>query len=373
MNIGLIGCGRLGLSFALLCDKAGYKVHCFDIDQQRMSDIMDRTLKTPEPEIEELLKEHNLVNCSSVTEVVDSCDISFVLVATPSLESGEYDHSAIDDIVKKLKNINLSGKTLTIVATCMPDYCQAIQDANPHLNITYQPSLIAQGSICNDIRNADLVLLGGNCIPEAMYGLYKNIMDREPNFRKMSLTAAGITKIAINCALTNKISYANRIGEICINSGIEEEMETVLETIGSDSRIGSKCLRYGYGFSGVCLPRDNKALGIHASNVGITSEYQEIIDKTNNEHLYYLYNYFVKLNPNKLIPFTFYQLSYKKGVDILTNSQPLSLCHLLLENGYRVNIIESENVVEQVKPLLEVFGDRVTYNNHYKGLEIILN
>jgi UDP-glucose 6-dehydrogenase len=49
--------------------------------------------------------------------------------------------------------------------------------------------------------------------------------------------------------MTTKISFANMIGEVLILSGLENEIDQVLSSIASDTRIG-KYLKYGFGFGG---------------------------------------------------------------------------------------------------------------------------
>ena len=73
----------------------------------------------------------------------------------------------------------------------------------------------------------------------------------------------------MNCYITTKIAFANMIGDLAIKVGAEPEK--ILAAIGSDSRIGNKYFKYGYGFGGPCFPRDNKAFGIFASDSGLPS------------------------------------------------------------------------------------------------------
>ncbi len=56
----------------------------------------------------------------------------------------------------------------------------------------------------------------------------------------MSTTSAELVKIAVNCFVTTKISYANMVGQVMIGAGLDEEIDTVLQAIGDDSRIGNK-------------------------------------------------------------------------------------------------------------------------------------
>ncbi|MBT4910790.1 MAG: UDP-glucose/GDP-mannose dehydrogenase family protein, partial [Alphaproteobacteria bacterium] len=39
MKVGIIGSGRLGLCFALLCESAGYEVNIYDIDKNYLEKL----------------------------------------------------------------------------------------------------------------------------------------------------------------------------------------------------------------------------------------------------------------------------------------------------------------------------------------------
>ncbi len=160
-----------------------------------------------------------------------------------------------------------------------------------------------------------------------------------PNINFMSTRAAELTKIATNCFLTMKISYANQVGQVMIKDGLEDEVNTVLNAIGSDSRIGRKYLGFGFGFGGPCFPRDNRAFASYAQSVGVQSAIGETTDNFNDEHTEFLRDYYVNKNKEEL-PFCFKYLTYKPGIDILTESRPYDLALALLEEGYKVYCID---------------------------------
>ena len=162
------------------------------------------------------------------------------------------------------------------------------------------------------------------------------------------MLVAEIVKIAINCYMTTKISFANMIGQVLILSGLENEIETVLASIASDSRIGSKYLRFGFGFGGPCLPRDNRAFSKYAEKLGLTYNLGETTDNFNYEHVKFLRNYFIDRNKEGL-PFYFSYISYKKGTDILTESQQYILCQDLLDQGYTVYVDDVDSIIKQVE------------------------
>ena len=155
-----------------------------------------------------------------------------------------------------------------------------------------------------------MVLLGGygHHVPELeriYYGIQK---PKKPYIHNMSTKAAELTKIAVNCFLTTKISYANQVGQVMIKDGLEDEVDIVLKAIGSDSRIGNKYLGYGFGFGGPCFPRDNRAFAAYAHGVGVYAAIGETTDNFNNEHTEFLRDYYSNKNKGEL-PFCFKYLS----------------------------------------------------------------
>ena len=195
-----------------------------------------------------------------------------------------------------------------------------------------------------------MVLVGGEYdqdITNLYYAIQGPKMEPQMNF--MSLTAAELTKMALNCYLTMKISYANQVGEVLSRFGLGEEIDTVLDAIGADSRVGSKYLGYGFGFGGPCLPRDNRAFAHAAERVGLKNNIGITIDAFNDEHSDFLADYLIERNPNKKRPFYFEEgITYKKGTDILEESQQYRLFKELLKRGYKCIALELPEVVEKV-------------------------
>ena len=169
--------------------------------------------------------------------------------------------------------------------------------------------------------------------------MYSAIQTTEPKMNCMSPKAAEIVKLATNCFLTTKISYANMVGEVMTLAGLETEIGTVLKAIGADTRVGSKYLNYGYGFGGPCLPRDNRSFAAYAKKLGLEYNLGATTDEFNNEHARFLTEYFIKKNENNL-PFCFDYISYKEGTDIVEESQQYRLCYDLLNLGYKVYVVD---------------------------------
>jgi UDP-glucose 6-dehydrogenase len=309
MKIGVIGAGRLGICFALLCEQAGYDVLVSDVREDYIKNLRNKFISTNEPEVSKLLSTSpRLSATTSNTKVIRECDIIYTLVATPSKKDGSYDVSAVWDVVDDFKKVkNVEGKAFVVG------------------------------------------------------GLYNRIQETPPKISIMSTTAAELVKLAVNCFLTTKISYANMVGQVMALSGMEDEIPTVLGAIGDDSRVGRKYLNFGFGFGGPCLPRDNRAFSAYAKQLGLDYNLGETTDNFNNEHANFLKEYFVYRNVDNL-PFYFDYVSYKKGTDILTESQQHRLCIDLLDDGYEVYINDIDAIMDRISDdLSDKYSDIVKF------------
>ena len=351
MKIGLIGAGRLGICLALLMAEAGYEVLASDVREDYVHSLRNKAIRTTEPAVQELLeRSHNIDFTTSNERVIKECEIIFTLVATPSLEDGSYDVSAVDDVVSDIQKYgwnnmdSLVGKSLVVGCTTNPGDCDVFQDklSEVGMDVYYNPEFIAQGCIVCDLRFADMVLVGGEGHHRSeLERIYEGIQNgyRSPTVHFMSAKAAELTKIAVNCFLTTKISYANMIGQVLSLSGMSDEIDTVLDAIGSDARIGKKYLGFGFGFGGPCFPRDNRAFAAYAQQIGVEHNIGTTTDNFNDSHTEFLKNYVIKNNPKKL-PYCFKYLTYKRGIDIITESRPYDLAKILLDEGYSVYCID---------------------------------
>lgn len=372
MKIGVIGAGRLGICFALLCESAGYEVLVSDIREDYVNNLNDRKIVTNEPEVENLLRvAKNFRATTDNKEVIRECDLIYTLVATPSIEDGSYDVSDVWSVVEDIKeesNSNPKKKYFVVGCTTNPGDCENFKKQLPSsVKVFYNPEFIAQGSIINDLRIADMVLLGvdpfedNDTIISDIRKLYEKIQTTRAIVCTMSTTAAEVTKIAINCFLTTKISYANMLGDVLHYAGCGDEVSAVLSAVGTDSRIGRKYLGYGFGYGGPCLPRDNRSFAAFAKKVGLEYNLGTVTDEINNQHATFICDYYEKINSSKR-PFYFDYITYKKGTDILTESQQYRLCLDLLDRGYTVYIRNDSRVTPQIcEELIDKYGERVKF------------
>ena len=159
MKIGVIGAGRLGICFALLCEQAGYDVLVSDIREDYVNDLNIRKIVTNEPEVEDLLRvSKNFRATTSNREVIDECDLIYTLVQTPSCDDGSYDVSAVWQVVEEFADVQ-KKKHLVIGCTTNPGDCDNFKKQLPsNVKVFYNPEFIAQGSIVSDLKKIKIII-----------------------------------------------------------------------------------------------------------------------------------------------------------------------------------------------------------------------
>jgi nucleotide sugar dehydrogenase len=359
---------------ALGLEKAEYSVICNDVNTEYLKTIKNKTLKSIEPGVAEALQSASKLYIANSIKDLYKLDTIFIVVATPSLPDGSYNHAAVEEIVAELLKCNqeqpdYSEKLLVISCTTMPTYCDTVQErlAPYNYSVCYNPEFIAQGDILHGQTNPDMVLIGHSdqSACDKLVSIYRKLTQNNPPFHCMTRTEAEITKISLNCFLTTKIAFANSIGDIVIKAG--GNPENVLSAIGQDTRVGKKFLKWGYGFGGPCLPRDNRALCHFSSRIGIQNEIGEIVDKNNQLHLERLVD-IVKILNKENNPLFFDSVVYKKGTNILEESQKLALAKQCVASGMRVFVHDTLTVIHSLKtsyPNIFEYMDSVPQENEY--------
>jgi nucleotide sugar dehydrogenase len=354
-NISIIGVGKLGLCLALNLERKGFNITGVDIDKNYIQSLNNKTYITSEPFVNEYLQESKNIKFTTDLKQALENDVLFVVVRTPSTPDWKYDHTDIENIADQFISFGKqkTRKDLIINCTTFPGYCDILQEKLKDYNyfVSYNPEFIAQGTIIKDQIKCDNVLIGeaDKYAGDLISVIYYRMVESNPIYNRMSRTEAELTKLSVNCFLTTKISYANMVGDIAYRLGCDADR--VLKAIGTDSRIGNKYLKPGFGFGGPCFPRDNRALARCGEEVGVDAVISKATDEMNEKHLQYQIEDFIKRNPNHeglTVQIDF--VTYKKDSTFIEESQQLKFAIKLKELGYRIEILDNRpEVLNQLK------------------------
>lgn len=367
MNVGIIGVGKLGLVYALSFESHGCNVWASSYKQEYVESLQKKQTNMTEPGVAELLQaSKNITFTIDNHQVLDNCDIIYVMVATPSLPDGNYDISAVHEVANDI--INHSGpvkdKILIVGSTVNPGDCIELQKKLDHkeVHVVYSPTFAAQGTVHYDIEHPVALLLGttNDQVANQCQELFLRIIPGDTPIHQLNPTSGEIMKIAANCYATMRISYFNMIGQVLINSGLAHDIDKTNQYLsGVDRRQGN--LRFGFGYGGPCYPRDNRSLQHYSDRLGMKYPYAEINDQFNKDHIDFLTNHFLKENNNGLA-FYFPYISYKPGVRIFEESHQLAVCQNLLDKGCKVFVEPTKFLDEEIMNDLSTrWGDLVQF------------
>ena len=365
MNISVIGIGRLGICVSLVLEKAGYNVLGVDIYPEYVKKINNKTLVSPEKGVTKMVQESkNFRATTNLEEALNHSNLIFIYVATPSGGGDHYyDHTSLGKVLSNINKKRVSNKHIVIGCTVIPGYIRdvgnfLIKDCK-NTTLSYNPEFIAQGNILYGLNNPDFILIGegskeaGDVLERVYHNLSKY---KELKICRMSPSSAEITKLGLNCFVTTKIAFANMIGDVADKTEGANKHD-ILRAIGSDSRVGNKYLKPGYGFGGPCFPRDNRALGGYIKKVGVEPLIPEATDKSNKLHTKFQIEQKYRecemkgdLNKRPL-EYTVYGAGYKDPctVPIIEESQKLVIGAGLAKKGVKVTIKDTELLLDAVK------------------------
>ncbi|MFN7171008.1 MAG: UDP-glucose dehydrogenase family protein [Candidatus Omnitrophota bacterium] len=328
--------------------------------------------------LQDLLKRTrtNLKATQNYKEAILETQLSFIVVATPSLRDGsfsnEYLKKALHRIADVLK-IKHSYHLVVITSTVMPQTTEKVakfilerdssKKCGKDFGICYNPEFIALGSVIHDFLNPDFVLIGemNKKDGDILETIYKKTCENNPRCARMSPVNAEITKIALNCYITTKITFANSVASIC-EKVKGADAGVILEALGLDSRIGSKYIRPGLGYGGPCFPRDNVAFSVFAKNLGMRAKLAEIVDEVNKEQIRRVVKRIEEILSDKKktksqMHIGILGLSYKPNSPVIEDSQALNITQLLVNEEYNLKVYDPQ-AMDNVRHIL---GDKVKY------------
>ncbi len=355
-SICIVGLGKLGLSMAAAYAKRGFRIYGADVNAQWVEAINRGECPIVETSVPELLRKHrrSISVTTSVTEAVAASDLTFVIVATPSLPDGAFSNAQVEAATREIaRGLRLVSRYHLVAITCtvMPGTTENIvkpileagsgKKCGKDFGLVYNPEFIALGSVVRDLLNPDFVLVG-ECDKRAgdtMTAFYSRACENDAPVARLKPVEAEIAKIALNCYCTTKISFANMLAEIAERVP-GADARAIADAIGLDSRIGLKYLRPGLGFGGPCFPRDNLALQAFMRSIAVPAPIPEAVHGSNKRQAGRVVE-----NIRRLLPqggrVAILGLAYKPQTPVIEESQAVEIARQLTAvSGIEVKVYD---------------------------------
>ena len=351
MKISVIGLGKLGSPLAAVLASKGFSIVGTDLHQPYVDSINAGQAPVDEPRLQELIDANRdrLRATMDAAVAVAETDVTFIIVPTPSDESGRFGNSYILTAMKAV-GAGLRKKNgyhvVVITSTVMPgstggEIRAALEVASgrsvgEQMGLCYNPEFIALGSVVRDMLSPDVILIGesDSKAGDVLERIYQQSCDNKPAVHRMNFVNAELTKISVNTFVTTKISYANMLAEICDRIP-GADVDVVTAAVGADSRIGAKYLRGAIGYGGPCFPRDNVAFASLARTIGARAELAEATDIVNRHQVERVLGE-IQARVTHPGPIGILGLSYKPDTAVVEQSQGVALAARLVAEGREV-------------------------------------
>src|ERR1017187_9503172 len=350
-TISVCGLGKLGACIAATFAARGFEVLGVDIDPEKVRKINAGLPPVDEPRLDETIKTgHSRLRATCDARENVCTDVTFFIPPSPSLPDGSFSNEfllkAMQPVAKAMKDAGRKGHLFVCSSTTTPGAVDSVLIAmlkrelggvcGRDFSMCYNPEFIALGNVVNGLLEPDLVLIGESdpAGGAALEQLYKKYNRNSPSIARMSIVSAELTKISVNSYITMKISFTNQLRLIAARHP-QADIHTILDAIGSDSRIGKKYLRAGLSYGGPCFPRDNRLLAYTARQAGLEAPLAEASDRVNqrtNEDLFETVRGLAKTGDVVAV----LGATYKPDTYITEEAAGLFLARQLKRQGYRV-------------------------------------
>ena len=376
-KISVIGLGKLGAPMVAAYASKGYEVIGVDINPGPVGLINQGKPPVFEPRLAELLRENKerISATQSYEEAVLNSEITFIIVPTPSDENGGFSNKyvveagkEIGKALKKKPDFHLVNLVSTVIPGSTEGELKPILEeysgkvCGKDFGLSYNPEFIALGKVIHDLLNPDLVMIGefNKRSGDILEGLYKNICGLSIPIRRMNIVNAEIAKISLNVYITNKISYANMLAELCerFSGG---DIDAITDAIGCDSRVGHKYLKGALGYGGPCFPRDTRAFLYTARKIGLDFPLPKAVEGINKRQSKRIVEKILSVLP-KDGKVGILGLSYKPDTNVIEESQAVEIARSLAEKGISVSAYDPA-AMENAKKIL---GDRIAFASSLK-------
>jgi UDPglucose 6-dehydrogenase len=353
MRVSVVGLGKLGAPMAAVFAAKGHEVIGLDANAAVVASVQSNRAPVTEPRLQEMMNagRGRLTATSDPKALVDSSEVTFIIVPTPSDATGAFSNKLVLEAIEALADALRSKAGYHVVAvtsTVMPGSMdQVIKPAlergsgrivGKDVGLCYNPEFIALGSVIDNMLEPDFLLIGESDerAGALVACVYETVCKNNPPARRMNFVNAELTKISVNTFVTTKISYANMLADICDRLP-GADVDVVAAAVGSDSRIGRKYLRGAIGYGGPCFPRDNTAFAVAAERVGARPDIARATDAINRYQMERLTTVITaKAAPGARVAVL--GMAYKPDTLVIEESQGVMLAHELLERGYGVII-----------------------------------
>lgn len=352
MNISIFGLGYVGCVSMGCLAKNGHTMIGVDISHEKVERINRGQATIIEKDIDQLIAEgfaqKRIRATMDYKEAVKNSDITFICVGTPSSDNG---HLNLDFIYETARQIGESLKqksnfhSVVIRSTVFPGTNNRISEIieqtsgrirNQDFAVVSNPEFLREGTAVSDYMNPPLTVLGSTCEKSiaVMKELYANT---GAPIEVVAIEVAEMIKYVNNSYHALKVVFANEVGNICKQCGIDSHEVMRIFCMDTQLNISPYYFKPGFAYGGSCLPKDLKGLKTLAHDLYLETPVLGAIEASNTKHIQQTISKIEKFGKKKV---GILGLSFKSGTDDMRNSPIVNVIEALYGKGIAIKIFD---------------------------------
>lgn len=355
MKVAVFGLGYVGCVSAAAFARLGHEVVGVDTNPAKVAMIQAGETPVLEPGLAELVAERVAAGALRATTdgeaAMEHVEAALVCVGTPSRPNGSTATEAIERVsetigqglarrsggqraVVVVRSTSLPGTTEELVAPILVR--SSGLSAGVGFGLAMNPEFLREGSSLDDFFSPPKTVIGelDPASGDVLELLYEGI--DAPTYR-VPIRVAEMVKYADNAFHATKIAFANEIGTLARELGLDSHEVMTIFCADTKLNISSAYLKPGFAFGGSCLPKDLRAL-IHAGRRrDMSLPLLENVISSNEHHLQRVVDVIVGSGHKRV---GLFGLSFKPGTDDLRESPLVELAERLLGKGFDLKIYD---------------------------------
>jgi GDP-mannose 6-dehydrogenase len=355
MEISVFGLGYVGSVSAACFANNGHKVIGVDVNKTKVNMINAGKALIIEPELSELtataVVKGNLRATDNTKEAILASDLSFVCVGTPSKKNNSLDLQYVKRVCEEIGHALKEKKGDHVIAcrsTMFPGSMRNVviptlekfsgKKEGKDFNVCINPEFMMEGTAVYDFYNPPKNVIGtvdarGCDMLVELNTSYTNM----PTFC-LDIEAAELIKYCDNIWHALKVCYANEIGNVCKELGIDSHQ--VMDVFCQDTKLNLSAyyLKPGFAFGGSCLPKDLRAFLYESQNLDLALPIIAAVIPSNKLQIENALNMIMNQG-NKQIGILGF--SFKANTDDLRESPVVELIERLIGKGYELTLFDS--------------------------------
>jgi GDP-mannose 6-dehydrogenase len=353
MKISVFGLGYVGTVTGACLAELGHEVLGADVNPLKVGLINAGKSPIVEKDINEIIRKvvgnGTFRATEDVAGAVRATELALVCVGTPSLPNGGLELDAVRRVASQIGRALRTVRRYFVVvvrSTVLPGTVEDVvvpilerqsgRKAGRDFGVCMNPEFLREGTSVHDFYHPPKHVLGeidprsGNVLLK----IYKDV--GAPTFR-VPLKIAEMVKYCDNSFHALKVAYANELGGLCREYGIDSHR--VMDIFCADTKlnISPAYLKPGFAFGGSCLPKDVRALTSETKRLDLEAPILNAIIPSNKAQIAGVVRTLRAFKGKKI---GFLGLSFKGGTDDLRESPIVEVIETLLGKGFDLRIYD---------------------------------